>query len=194
MIELYHGTASADAIIRTGKITVDPPIRNWTTPGKVPTTDTIHLTNNKISAEFYGLRSAVVAKKQMYSILKVRIDENFLYPDENYISPDIMAHEVPAIRKSIRENKDKWKLSLERCAGASLYESIPAEQIVSIETKLNQENVWWFLVEDSFTEKEFECKFAAIKEAKRQKIDVDWTTHKLVLINGDYGGGLVRIE
>lgn len=192
---LYHGTSSANAQNIEVRGIIPNFKSNWTTPGKVRSHPKgVYLSDKYVhSAEFYGLRSAVLDNVNEYSVLTIEVNEEPLYPDENFLAKAeeetgaIYAPEMEKAILSIESNKALWKECLERKGIVVHFGEISPNKITKIDTKKIDQNPWAWLIEETGTIAEFDCKIEALGKAQHLGyMPGPATNYKLIRIIGDY--------
>lgn len=167
MKHLYHGTSETylSSIKQKGLKPRGFDRGNWIHPGQVSSHhEMVYLTNAEMSAEFYGLNSALCNNDSQYVILKIDyngLNEDKFYPDENYMTTSklIPPQEMKDAQAQIISNKDKWKECL-TTKNLVCYKDNIQPDVLAYNTKNIKENLWYNLFcSEEGTYNEFINKF-----------------------------------
>src|SRR6185503_917459 len=158
---LFHGTSTANSqSIFSSSLMPRQDKGNWYFKGQVPSLEgMVYLTNNPNSASFYGLRTAILKEEKFYSIIQVnKVDEDNLYPDENYFCPpctSIYAKEMKEAQGKVLENQKLWNDCLAVRKLVAYKGNIERNKLGVLCSRPIKENIWYFLVDGKETIREF---------------------------------------
>lgn len=120
-MELMHGTSQSNAsLIEVFGAIPRQDGGNWGThlgnPEGVNSLENfVYLTNKNFNSEFYGFRSAIISRDNHYSVVHFDVDENNLYPDENYwINGIVQSQEYKTSQEKVLMNKNLYKDCLDK--------------------------------------------------------------------------------
>jgi hypothetical protein len=179
-VYLYHGTSETyiESIRLTGLRPRQAREGNWTTPGKVDSIpQAVYLTSREATADFYSLRAALVTGSKECANVVVRacveIESRFI-PDENYFAPAVaMSDEMIEAKSLALKKAKKWKACLKKLALVAHLGEISPDRIEDIRTYPLEENPLYWMVQDSGTIFEMDCKLDVFcKAASRKMIPV----------------------
>lgn len=190
-MQLLHGTSKTNAAgIKKMKKIIPNAVSNWTSLGKVSCfSGGVYLTNNVYSAQHYGLRASVMSGDTHMSIVHVDVVEDNLLPDENLLASRnndglIYSDSMIIAVNDVKENKSMWKDSLNKY-GLVIHDG-PIHTVTKIKNIAIKNSHFYWLVEETGTIEEYDCKLDAFMAAQKLH-NVDAKTHKLVRKSGVYG-------
>jgi hypothetical protein len=174
---LYHGTSGTyiESIRQTGLKPRQERVGNWTTPGKVDSiAHAVYLTSWETHTDFYSLRASVVTGSKECANVVVRACveiEPFFIPDENYFAPAVaMSDEMIEAQSLALKKAEEWKACLEKLALVAHLGGISPDRIEDTRTYPLEENPLYWMVKDSGTLFEMDCKLDALYIAASRKM------------------------
>lgn len=167
-MRLYHGTSlsAASLIAEQGIVPRGDRPSNWRFGAQVPTLpDFVYLTTVEDSADFQGIRTALIHGERDYAIASVdldRLDEALMYPDENLFKREgtklVTTEEMRRYQSTMLVSRSEWRRSLETI-GMLAYRGVVPPDRLNIETRSVADSPWRFLADETWTVEEMNLKF-----------------------------------
>ena len=143
---LKHGTSASNlpSIYKEG-IRPRQGIGNWFRATQAPSLEGfVYLANNYFVAEFHAARTAVLTNSTC-AIFDIDVEEDNLYPDENFFCEDTVLYKNDIIeaQSKVINNKNLWKDCLEKRSMVSHKGTISKNKICNLMTFPVEKSVFY---------------------------------------------------